>query len=423
MGSHSGSIRPANGPDSGTPRYRVPLFSAQADWFRGRLGIMSSIASIRNSDIPFTELDSAFATAPVGMLRCFSDGAVESVNPALLDLLDLSFDGLKFSDLLSSDKRKEADELLRQLFAQERDSFEIECEAPSPKSATIWIRCRGWRIRDALFPEPSAFVLVEDVSELREVKRRLQQSERLESVGRLAGGVAHDFNNLLTGVLLYCDLLVMGMDAGSPLRKYADEIRGAGMQASGLVRQLLSIARPSASTPQFLSLNEIAQGMRTFLSRLIGERIDLQMQLDPCPGWVRLDPTEAQQILLNLVLNARDAMPQGGVIRIATANCRLQILESAQRERGSPTVPCATLSVSDSGIGMDAYTREHLFEAFFTTKPAGKGTGLGLATVHDVVARCGGLIQIESEPGQGTRVTVILPLLSDAVASSQETQI
>ena len=263
---------------------------------------------------------------------------------------------------------------------------------------------------------------------------RFCQNEKLESVGRLAGGVAHDFNNLLTGVLLYCDL-ILAADADERVRRYATEIRNAGVQATALVRQLLSVAKPSNSDPRLLSLNEIVEGLRNLLARLIGENIELRFRLHPSLGLVRIDPTQAQQILLNLVLNARDAMPGGGVITVETSNCRMQIVsdsiavERTSRDHSSfsansetnrvASLPCVLFVVDDNGAGMDAATRAHLFEAFFTTKPTGKGTGLGLATVHDIVTGNGGLIHVESALGRGTRITVLLPLVREAEQNPQ----
>lgn len=257
----------------------------------------------------------------------------------------------------------------------------------------------------------------------------------LESVGRLAGAVAHDFNNLLTGILLYCDLLAT-LQADDRVGKYAQEIRNASLQATGLVQQLLAVARPATSAPGPLSLNGTVESMRNLLGRLIGENIDLQFHLDPSLGLVKMDCTQAQQMLLNLALNARDAMPSGGQITVETRNCRLQILADpviGEPVRANPdladpdlaepvrsdsgreaSLPCALFVVGDDGSGMDVETRSQLFDAFFTTKPAGKGTGLGLATVHDIVNGCGGLIHVDSAPGRGTRVMVLLPLAAAA---------
>ena len=238
----------------------------------------------------------------------------------------------------------------------------------------------------------------------------------------MTGGVAHDFNNLLTGILLYCDLLMAHLEPCHRVRKYAEEIRKAGMQATGLVRQLLAVARPTNSEPRLLSLNDIADGMRNLLVRLIGENIELKFHLDPNLGLIKMDPTQCQQILLNLVLNARDAMPGGGLITVETTNCRVQVLTETNSASGSAaSPPCALFVVADNGSGMDDATRSHLFEAFFTTK-ANKGTGLGLATVHDIVTSNGGLIHVESAPARGTRVSVLLPLVPPSVLSSNEFQ-
>lgn len=252
----------------------------------------------------------------------------------------------------------------------------------------------------------------------RDSKTELHQVEKLEAVGRLAGAVAHDFSNLLTGVLLSCDLLMANLEPGDKLRKYAEEIRNAGMQATGLVNQLLALARPGNHEARRLSFNEIVDSMRNLLIRLIGENIELKFHLDPNLGLVKMDPTQAQQILLNLVLNARDAMPNGGEITIETGNGRVQVFPEGTVSRSAASLPCALFVVRDNGKGMDAATRAHLFDAFFTTKGA-KGTGLGLATVRDIVTGNGGLIHVDSAPACGTRVTVLLPLVLPLALNTQ----
>jgi signal transduction histidine kinase len=190
------------------------------------------------------------------------------------------------------------------------------------------------------------------------------------------------------------------------------------MQATGLVRQLLAVGRPQTLDPRFLSLNEVAEGMRTLLVRLIGENIQLHFRFDPGLALVRMDPTQVQQILLNLVLNARDALPEGGQIMIETSNCRMQILAPSITGKSRTTLPCVLFVVSDNGKGMNAEARKHVFDAFFTTKATGKGTGLGLTTVHSIVTSSGGLIQVDSEPNFGTRVNVLLPVVPDATSQS-----
>ena len=257
--------------------------------------------------------------------------------------------------------------------------------------------------------------MLEDLTGAAAAQQRLQQAERLETIGRLAGGVAHDFNNLLTGVLLYCDLLLSVVSPTDRARKYAEEIRKAGLQASGLVRQLLTVVRSNKSTPRPISLNEVAEGMRNLLVQLVGRHIELRLRLDPSLGLVKMDPVHVQQILLNLVLNARDALPDGGRISVETGSCKMQILPS-KGESNSPStcLPCALFAVEDNGTGMDESVRAHLFEPFFTTK-AGKGTGIGLATVQDLVSANGGLIHVHSELRRGTRVSVLLPIIPEPV--------
>ncbi len=244
------------------------------------------------------------------------------------------------------------------------------------------------------------------------------QAQRWEAVGRLAGGVVHDFNNLLTGVMLYCDLLLSSFDARDRRRRYAEEIRGAIIQATGLVQQLLVFARPQALQVCSLCLNEIATSMRNLLVRLIGENIELELHLDPDLALVKIDHAQAQQILLNLVLNARDALPDGGRITIETSNCKFQPVAGAPV--GTSAFPCVLLVVGDNGCGMDFKTRRRLFEPFFTTKSSGKGTGLGLTTVRGIVTTNRGLIHLESEAGHGTRAMILLPRALSAAVSEHE---
>jgi hypothetical protein len=240
-----------------------------------------------------------------------------------------------FWDLIYPQERAEGERLFRELFERQRDSFQIDSQMIGANSRPV--RWTAWLVPGTNANSDYALALAEDTPHDHEAAQRLRQAEKLEAVGRLAGGVAHDFNNLLTGVLLYCDLLMAGLEPGHQVRKYAEEIRNAGMQATGLVRQLLAVARPANSEPRLLSLNEIAEGMRNLLVRLIGENIDLQFYLDPNLGLIKMDPTQSQQILLNLVLNARDAMPGGGQITVETSNCKVQVLTETSLGESSPT--------------------------------------------------------------------------------------
>jgi PAS domain S-box-containing protein len=357
------------------------------------------------------EFSSLFEQAPLGLVRCQSSGNVTARNSALERLLGCQVSlaqTLPLADLINPQNREEAERQITELFDGRRDSVQIFSRATGKQNQPV--RWTAWRILGANGEPNSVLAMAEELVRPPEFEQHLQQAARLESVGKLAGGVAHDFNNLLTGILLYCDLLMASIEPSHRARRYANEIRKAGMQASGLVRQLLSITRPPTFQPRLLSLNEIAEGMRNLLVRLIGENIELRFHLDPNLGLIKLDSTQAQQILLNLVLNARDAMPRGGRITIESCNCNVQALtESVLGANTQALLPCALLVVEDNGNGMDASTRAHMFEPFFTTK-TGKGTGLGLATVHEIVTTNGGLIHVSSELGHGTRVSVLLPL-------------
>ena len=261
------------------------------------------------------------------------------------------------------------------------------------------------------------FAPIPESADFGRVDEDALQTLRWDAIGRLTGGVVHDFNNLLTGVMLYCDLLLSSMDSRDLRRRYADEIRAAVIQASGLVRQLLVFARPQSSGTRVLSLNELALSMKDLLARLIGENIELELSLDPELGAVEIDQAQAQQVLLNLVLNARDAMPAGGKITIETRNCAFQPVECLS-QKDTPQFPCVLLIVADNGLGMTDETRRRLFEPFFTTKNNGQGTGLGLTTVRSIVTTNRGLIHFESAHGRGTRVLILLPRAAQSVEDS-----
>jgi PAS domain S-box-containing protein len=242
---------------------------------------------------------------------------------------------------------------------------------------------------------------------LQEAVEKLRQSEKMESIGRLVGGVAHDFNNLLTVILGYGELLLGEVPGDAPIRESLAEIVESGKRASGLTRQLLAFCRKEIYNPVVLDLNAHVDGMEKMLRRLVGEAISLQTTLAPGLGHVHADPAQIEQIVMNLVVNARDAMPAGGQITIET--------KMIQLARGQKVAPHATpgnyvlISVCDTGCGMDEATRARIFEPFFTTKGVGKGTGMGLATVQEIVQQCGGQIAVESQPGQGSTFQVFLP--------------
>lgn len=235
----------------------------------------------------------------------------------------------------------------------------------------------------------------------------LRRAEKLEAVGRLVSGVAHDFNNLLTGVVLCCDLLLAKLGNDSPLRRYAEEMKIAGAQGTTLIQQLMAVVRQGQAEPTLVSWSEVVNDMRGLLARLVGENIELATDLAGELRRMQMDAAEAQQIVLNLVLNARDAMPDGGRILLATRN------RPARRNGNSPSKASPAgwieFEVADTGCGMDEHVRASMFEPFFTTKPAGQGNGVGLATVKGIVNRYGGSIEVASEPGKGTQIRIGFP--------------
>ncbi|HEV2751850.1 MAG TPA: ATP-binding protein, partial [Gemmatimonadales bacterium] len=256
-------------------------------------------------------------------------------------------------------------------------------------------------------------VLAHDVTAQRHLEHQLRQSQKMEAVGQLAGGIAHDFNNLLTAILGSTQLLLHNMPSGDPRREDAEEIKHAGLRAAELTRQLLAFSRRQVLAPKVLDLNAVVANMDRMLRRLLGEDVELVTSLDPIAGAVNADPGQLEQVLLNLAVNARDAMPTGGRLSIETARFTLHE-EHVERRHRLPPGDYACLVVADTGVGMDEATQAHLFEPFFTTKEVGKGTGLGLATVYGIVKQSGGYIWVYSEPGRGTTIKVYLPRVPGA---------
>ena len=248
---------------------------------------------------------------------------------------------------------------------------------------------------------------------LRVSESQLRQSQKLEAVGQLAGGVAHDFNNLLTAIMGYGQLLSNRSEVGDAARRDVDEILRAADRAATLTRQLLAFSRQQVLEPRVLSLNSTITDMEKMLRRLIGEDMDLVTAPARDLGRVKVDPGQIEQVLMNLVVNARDAMPQGGKLTIETTNIDLDDSYAGSRPDVRPG-PYVMLAVSDTGCGMTPETAAHVFEPFFTTKELGKGTGLGLSTVHGIVKQSGGHIELYSELGQGTTFKVYLPRVEDS---------
>ena len=253
-----------------------------------------------------------------------------------------------------------------------------------------------------------------DVSERKDLERQLLQAQKMESVGRLAAGVAHDFNNRLTAIMGYVGIVLRQMEADNPLRRELNEVQRIAQRAANLTHQLLAFSRRQFIRPETVDLNGLIQDMYRMLRRIIGEDIELVVETAPDLWMVRVDPHQMEQVLVNLVVNARDAMPHGGRLVIRTRNATLDA--PFARARSMEPGEYVTLSVSDTGLGMSPEVMEHIFEPFFSTKPPGQGTGLGLSTCYGIVKQSGGHLEVESRVGEGSTFTVFLPRARSAAA-------
>ncbi len=275
-------------------------------------------------------------------------------------------------------------------------------------------------VRDAAGRIASYVAVMRDVSQRRRLEAELRQAQKMEAVGRLSGGVAHDFNNILNVILGFGELLLKKLPAEDPLRRYSHEILKAAKRGASLTRQLLAFSRQQVLQPKVVDLNATIVDMEKMLSRLIGEDVELVSSLEPELGRVEVDPGQIEQVLMNLVVNARDAMPEGGTLTVETANVVLTEADAARHDSEAAPGPYVRMLVSDTGTGMDQATLSHMFEPFFTTKAVDRGTGLGLATVYGIVKQSRGYVSVRSALGHGTTFTILLPRISGERAGYQQ---
>ena len=253
----------------------------------------------------------------------------------------------------------------------------------------------------------------------REFEERLAHAQKMETIGRLAGGVAHDFNNLLTAILGYAELLIGSTTLAAAERHDVEEIQRAGQRAASLTQQLLAFSRRQVLVPKNVDLNVAVTNLRKMLTRLIREDITLACDVPELPSRVRIDPVQLEQVMLNLVLNARDAMPSGGHIRISVGRVPASEVPRPDDDAPADAPEYVSLQISDDGVGLSDEARAHLFEPFFTTKDVGKGTGLGLASVYGIVRQSNGAIHVDSAPGRGSAFTMYFPAAADAVVDDE----
>jgi PAS domain S-box-containing protein len=395
---------------------KMPLRDA-AGAVIGTFGISRDITARKRAEALLRRSEGEYRAlieyAPLGIYRSTPQGRYLTVNPALVRMLGYdSADELLGLDI-PRDVFADADDRVR-LFAQfeGRDEAKAEVDWKRKDGSRVSVRLNVRMIRAAAGEIECYEGLVEDVTEQRSLEAQFRQAQRLEAVGRLAGGVAHDFNNVLTAIAGYSDLLLADLEAGDPKRQDVEEIRAATERAAALTRQLLAFSRKQVLQTRVVDLNAVVKVLEKMLRRLIGE--DVRLAFTPGAGLdaVRVDPGQVEQMILNLAVNARDAMPDGGRLTIETANVRLD--EAFARDHhGAVPGRYVMLAVSDTGVGMDAEVRSHVFEPFFTTKEQGKGTGLGLATVYGIVKQSGGTVWVYSEPGRGTTFKIYFPQVDE----------
>jgi PAS domain S-box-containing protein len=383
-------------------------------WFNA--GLRSAQESLRQSESSFRSLVNY---APYGISRCNSAGIVLEANAALVTIL-----GYETSSELVGQN-------LANLHAETQQWFGLADHFRSLKTfqgliaewvckdgSWVTVRLSGRAIRPdskAIFFE----LFIEDVTEQRELEQQLRQAQKMEAVGRLAGGIAHDFNNLLMVISGYCEFLAEGMGLDATLHTSVQEIANAAERATSLTRQLLCFSRKQMLDPKVLDLNDILTRNLKMLARMIGEDIKLVLRAGPEIGAVKADPGQIEQVIMNLAVNGRDAMPHGGTLTIETANLTCDE-EYARLHAPFTAGEYVMLTISDSGVGMDSDTQLHIFEPFFTTKGL-KGTGLGLSTVYGIIRQSGGHVKVASEPGKGTTFKIYLPrVASPAEAAAAE---
>jgi PAS domain S-box-containing protein len=363
--------------------------------------------ALRRSEADFR---SVVEDAPYGIYRASTTGRFLQMNPALQKMLGYtSAEELNRKDL-ASDIFRHAAEYRRwtEFLTRAKEIKDIEMEWKRQDGTPITVRCSGRCINDEKGVPAYFEMFAEDVTEKRVLERQLRMSQKMEAIGRLSGGIAHDFNNHLGVIIGYSGVLRKALSANNALCEHAVEIEKAGQRAASLTKQLLAFSRQQVLAPAVLSLNTLASDMESMLPRLLGEDIEVSLALDPELGSVKADQSQIEQVIMNLAVNARDAMLTGGKLKIQTSNVEFDQTYT-RTHPGSRAGNYVLLAVIDTGMGMDAGTLTHIFEPFFTTKERGKSTGLGLATVYGIVKQSNGYIWVDSAPGKGTSFEIYLP--------------
>jgi two-component system cell cycle sensor histidine kinase/response regulator CckA len=372
----------------------------------------SLLARLRESEGRFRAI---FDSSAMGIRLTDLAGRVLASNGAFVQMLgreEADVVGKMFGEFTDPDDAEVDLDQFGKLVAGEQATYQLENRLVRKDGERLWCLVTNSLVVDPDGQPTFALAMVEDVTERKKLEEQLQQAQKMEAIGRLAGGIAHDFNNLLTVVETYSTFALQQIGTSNPqLRSEIEEIKKAGDQASALTRQLLALGRRQVLKPAVLDLNSVVAETYEVLRRLIGENIEVVIDLAPSLGAVKADRGQLGQVLINLALNARDAMANGGKLELATANVEIEtrrVQNGVCAEAGSYVV----LTVTDTGCGIDGETLPRILEPFFTTKEIGKGTGLGLSTVYGIILQSGGAIFVSSEVGQGTVVEIYLPRTS-----------
>jgi two-component system, cell cycle sensor histidine kinase and response regulator CckA len=359
-----------------------------------------------------TSFRSVVENAPYAIYRVGLGGQLLQINPALQKMVGYtSPEELLHANLADLYLHAGEYERMIQLFGSAEEFRDVEAEWKRKDGAPITVRCSGRRVKDQSGAPAHMEFFAEDITERRALERQLRVAQKMEAVGRLSGGIAHDFNNLLGVIIGYSQVVrkkLVKNNPNHPLLEHVEEVEKAGQRAASLTKQLLAFSRQQVLTPAVLNLNTVVTEIGKMLPRLLGEDIEMTTALADDLGRVKADQGQIEQIIMNLAVNARDAMPKGGQLTIKTANAELDA-NFIREHPGSAVGRYVMLSVTDTGMGMNPETQAHIFEPFFTTKETGKGTGLGLSTVYGVVKQSGGYIAVESAPEKGASFKVYLP--------------
>ena len=390
-------------------RADVEILQALADHCGGALERLRVEEALRESQ---AQLESAEAFALVMTAHLGLDGRWIKVPPSLCRLLGYTESELlgMRSDDLTHPQDREADLRQRErLIGGELRSYDVEKRLIRRHGSPVWVYLNSSIVQDATGRPLYLLAYLRDVTERKSLEDQLRQAQKMEAVGQLAGGIAHDFNNLLTAIQGNTELLLTALEPRDPRRMDVLEIARAAHRAATLTRQLLAFSRKQVLQPRIVSLNGVVTDLTTMLRRIIGEDIELRLDLEPALGRVLADAGQLEQVITNLAVNARDAMPHGGMLTLRTRNLSAEDVPAGDPEAPPLLGELVALSVADNGTGMDERTQARLFEPFFTTKELGRGTGLGLATVYGIVRQSGGHIRVSTRLHEGSTFTVYLP--------------